>query len=302
MAAEDYYKELGVAKTASQEEIKKAYRKLAVKYHPDKNKGDKASEEKFKKISEAYAVLSDTEKRKQYDTYGSTDFHQKYSQEDIFKNFDFSNIFRDLGFDTGFGAGGFNFGGRGRGFRGSTHRFSHGAPEKGSDITYELSLTPLEVFQGTEKTINLSSGGRNEQVNVKIPKGMITGKKIRLTGKGEKSLHGGPDGDIYIVSKVIPDSKFDTEEYDIISTYEIKLTEAITGTKINIATIDGREICIKIPQGTQHKTKMRLPGLGIPHMKGGGKGDMYVVINVKMPKNLTPDQEKLLMDLAKTGL
>lgn len=302
MAGEDYYKELGVAKTATQEEIKKAYRKLAVKYHPDKNKGDKASEEKFKKISEAYAVLSDTEKRKQYDTFGSTDFHQKYSQEDIFKNFDFSNIFRDLGFDMGFGGGGFNFGGRGRGARSTHQRFAQGGAEKGSDLSYEIALTPHEVFHGTEKTVTLTSGGRSEQVNVKIPKGMVTGKKIRLTGKGEKSPYGGQDGDLYIVSKVIPDSKFDIEGHDIVAAHEIKLTESLTGTKINVATIDGREISIKIPPGTQHKTKMRLPGLGIPHMKGSAKGDMFVVINIKIPKSLTKEQEKLVSELSKTGL
>jgi len=298
MASEDYYRELGVTKTATAEEIKKAYRKLAVKYHPDKNKDDKTAEEKFKKISEAYAVLSDTEKRKQYDTFGSTDFHQKYSQEDIFKNFDFSNIFREFGF----GGGGSGFGGRGHGHRASHQRFNQGGEPKGSDLSYEISLTPYEVFHGTEKTVTFSSGSSNEQLSVKIPKGMITGKKIRLTGKGEKSPFGGQAGDLYIVSKVMPDSRFEIDGHDIISSHEIKLTEAIMGTKINVSTLDGREISVKIPPGTQHKTKMRIQGLGIPHMKDSHKGDLLVLINISMPKNLTDEQTKLVNELAKTGL
>ncbi len=295
MAADDYYNELGVEKTATPEEIKKVYRKLALKYHPDKNKGDKASEEKFKKISEAYAVLSDTEKRKQYDTYGSSDFHQKYSQEDIFRNTDFTNVFRDMGFDFGFGGGGFNFGGK-------SHRSHRASNIKGTDLSYEINLTPYEVFNGTEKTVSFNSAAGLEQFSVKIPKGMIAGKKIRLAGKGEKSPFGNQAGDLYIISRVAADSKFDIDGHDLISTHEIRLTEAITGTKINIETIDGREICIKIPQGTQHRTKMRLPGLGIPHMKGSQKGDMYIQINVKMPKTLEPDQAELVAKLAETGL
>ncbi len=297
MASDDYYRELGVTRDASADEIKKAYRKLALKYHPDKNKGDKISEEKFKKISEAYAVLSDAEKRKQYDTFGSTDFHQKYSQEDIFRNVDFSNIFRDLGFDVGFGGGGFNLGGR-SGQRSSHHKFTHGGAAKGQDLSYEISLTPHEVFNGTEKTISTGSS----RINVKIPRGMVTGKKIRLTGKGEGGPFGGQPGDLYILSKVIPDSGFDVEDHDVIYSREIRLTEAVMGTRVNVITIDGREICITIPPGTQHRTRLRIPGLGIPHMKGSNKGDMYVLVNVQMPRSLTPEQLKLFDDLARTGM
>lgn len=303
MAGEDYYKELGVAKAATADEIKKAYRKLAVKYHPDKNKGDKAAEEKFKKISEAYAVLSDPEKRKQYDTFGSTDFHQKYSQEDIFRNFDFNNIFREFGFDFGFGGGGFNFGGRNQGHRSTHQRFSHhGRDTKGTDLNYEINLTPYEVFHGTEKTISLGSGSSSEQINVKIPKGMVTGKKIRLQGKGEKSPFGGQAGDLYIVSKVVSDGRFEVDGHDVISNQEIKLTEALLGTKVNVNTLDGREISVKVPPGTQHKTKMRIPGLGIQGMKDGHKGDMYVLINVIMPKNLSFEQKRLVEKLSDSGL
>jgi curved DNA-binding protein len=297
MASDDYYRELGVSRDASADEIKKAYRKLAVKYHPDKNKGDKSAEEKFKKISEAYAVLSDPEKKKQYDTYGSTDFHQKYSQEDIFRNFDFSNIFRDLGFDMGFGSGGFNFGGK-SGHRSSHHRFTHGGMAKGGDLTYEIPLTPHEILNGTEKTVSVGTG----QLKVKIPKGMITGKKIRLQGKGQSSPGGGQAGDLFIVSKVVPDSGFEADGHDLTSCYEIRLTEAVLGTKINVKTIDGTEICITVPPGTQHKTRMRIPGRGIPHMQGNSRGDMYVMINVKMPKNISPSQSKLFHDLAETGI
>jgi len=188
MAETDYYKILGVEKTASATEIKKAYRKLALKYHPDKTKGDKALEEKFKKISEAYAVLSDPEKKKQYDTYGSTDFHQHFSQEDIFNNFDFSNIFREFGFGGGRGAQGFSggfgdvFSGRGGG--GGFHRQQR--TPKGQDLIYEIPLTLSEVNSGTEKIISFKKKGGNEQISVKIPKGMLTGKKLRISGNGKK--------------------------------------------------------------------------------------------------------------------
>ena len=289
MSNKDYYKILGVEKSASDGEIKKKYRKLAMKYHPDKTKGDKASEEKFKKISEAYAVLSDPEKRKEYDTYGSAGFQQRYSQEDIFKGFDFGDILKEFGFG--------NMGGGP-----SSRRGHHQPPAKGSDLIYELPLTLNEISTGATKTISLNHGGSTQQVSVKIPKGMIEGKKIRLPGKGEASRYGGPAGDLFIKSKTIPDKDFYVDGNDLNINREIKISEAITGTSVIVPTIDEKELSLKIPAGTQHKTKMRLPGKGIPHMKGSKKGDLFVHIQIVMPKELTDRQKKIVEKMASEGL
>lgn len=298
MSETDYYKLLGVEKSATDDEIKKSYRKLAMKYHPDKTKGDKAAEEKFKKISEAYAVLSDTKKRQEYDTFGSSGFQQRYSQEDIFKGFDFGDILRE------FGVGGFgNFGGgfsSGRGGHGGFNRQRR--PAKGSDLVYELPLTLREIAEGVSKTISLQHRGNNEQLNVKIPKGMISGKKLRLSGKGEDSPYGGSPGDLFIKSKVLADSVFYSEEYDLYVNRDIKLFEAIRGTTISVPTIEGKELNLKIPSGTQHKTKMRLPGHGLPFMKGSGKGDLYVRVQVVIPKDLSKRQEEIVEKMAEVGL
>lgn len=301
MSETDYYKVLGVDKKASDADIKKAYRKLAMKYHPDHAKDDKSAEEQFKKISEAYAVLSDAEKRKQYDTFGSTGFQQRYSQEDIFRNFDFGDIFKEFGFGGGgfsTGNGGFrvNFGGRS-----PFGRRTAQAP-KGSDLVYELPLTLREVNTGTQKTITLQHQGRSENITVKIPKGMISGKKLRLAGKGEPSVYGGAAGDLFIKSALLDDPVFKTDQYDLLINREIKLTQAILGDQISVPTLDGNEMSLKIPPGTRHKTKMRLSGFGLPHMQGNRRGDLYVVVMVQMPRKLTSEQKKLITDLAATGM
>ncbi len=302
MAGTDYYKILGVDRNASESEIKKAYRKLAMKYHPDHTKGDKQAEEKFKEISEAYAVLSDKEKRKQYDTYGEAGFHQRYSQEDIFKDFDFSQILREFGFGSAFSDRGgrvrFSFGGSpfGTSFSGQQ------SGVKGADLVYELPLTLEEVASGTTRTVTLQHQGKTENVAVKIPKGMISGKKLRLAGKGEPGAYGGPAGDLYIKSKVLPHSVFQVDGYDLVVNRNIKLTEALLGTKISVPSIDGRQLNLKIPPGTRHKTKMRLAGHGLPRMKGGGRGDLYVVIHVEMPRSLNDKQKEFIRQLAATGM
>jgi curved DNA-binding protein len=303
MPETDYYKALGLSKSASDEEIKKAYRKMAMKYHPDHTKGDKAAEEKFKQISEAYAVLSDKEKRKQYDTFGSSGFHQRYSQEDIFKGFDFGDIFKEFGF------GGMNFSGGGRGgsrfsFGGDPYRGRgrQAAQMKGSDLVYELPLTLQEVANGANKTIRFQHNDRSENISVKIPKGMITGKKLRITGKGENSPYGGKPGDLFIQSKVLGDPVFSAKAYDLTVTRDIRLSEAILGTKLSVPTLSNRELSLTIPPGTKHKTRMRLPGHGLPHMKGSGMGDLFVTILVETPKKLTDEQKKLVRMLADVGM
>ncbi|MGD9007478.1 MAG: J domain-containing protein [Desulfobacteraceae bacterium] len=302
MAAADYYKTLGIDKNASDSDIKKAYRKLAMKYHPDHTKGDKTAEEKFKKISEAYAVLSDPEKRKQYDTYGSADFQQRFSQEDIFRNFDFSDIFREFGFGGGSRTadGGFRFSfGGGSPFGGQQRQQR---PIKGSDLVYELPITLHDVANGSKKQISLQHQGRSETITVTIPKGMTSGKKLRLAGKGESSPYGGPAGDLFIKVKVVEDPVFKADNHDLYVYQTIKLTQALLGTQVAVPTLAGRELNLKIPAGTRHKTKMRLAGHGLPQMKGSGKGDLFVVILIDLPKQLTPEQKNLVRQLADAGL
>ncbi len=306
MSETDYYKILGVEKAASDSEIKKAYRKLAMKYHPDQTKGDKKAEEKFKEISESYAVLSDAKKRKQYDTYGSTDFHQKFSQEDIFRSFDFGNVFREFGFGSnGFsGRGGsfnFSFGGMPgnqscRKARQSQHRL------KGSDMVYELPVTIREIALGVSKAITFEHNGKSEAVNVKIPAGMGDGKKLRLQGKGGQSQYGGASGDLFIKIKVLSDPEIKLKDRDFYITKKIKLTESLLGTTVSIPTVCGREFKLKIPPLTRHKTQMRMPGLGLSYMNSSKKGDLYVVIDVNLPAKFTPEQNKIIKKLVKSGI
>ncbi len=303
MPEKDYYKILGLDKSVSGDEIKKAYRKLAMKYHPDHAKGDKSAEEKFKKISEAYAVLSNTEKRKQYDEFGASGFNQRYTEDDIFKDFDFSNIFREFGFGSGnsFRRGGARHSSANDFFFASSSG-RRAVQRKGNDIVYELPLTLHEVVSGTSKTVNLQNNGRVERIKVKIPKGMITGKKIRLPGKGEPSHSGGPAGDLFIQSKVINDTFFEVKDYNIYINKNIKITDALLGAKVPISTLDNKTLNLNISQGTAHKTMMRLSGLGLPQMNSKARGDLFVRIHIEMPSELTSEQKKIIKKLAHTGI
>ncbi len=302
MAGEDYYKTLGVDRKASDGEIKKAYRRLAMKYHPDHTKGDKSAEDKFKRISEAYAVLSDKEKRRQYDQFGAEGFRQQYSQEDIFRNFDFGSIFREFGFGGGpsgrQGGVRFSFGGDSPfGFSGS-----RAADSKGQDLEYELGLTLKEVATGATKTLDFQHDGRSERLTVKIPPGMIHGKKIRLSGKGAPSPYGGPPGDLYIRARVLADAVFTVDGHDLAIHRNIKLSEALLGTTVSVPTLDNKALSVKIPPGTRHGTKMRLGGHGLPHMKQSGRGDLFLIVKIDVPKNLTAEQKALAHKLAEQGL
>lgn len=309
MASKDYYKVLGVAKDADEAAIKKAYRKLAMKYHPDHAKGDKSAEDRFKEISEAYAVLTDKEKRQQYDTYGSEGFQERYSQEDIFRSSNLDDILKSFGF--GGGGGAFGGGGRKFSFRsggadpfGGAFGGMGGAsfPQKGTDLVYELGLSLYEVVHGGEKTISFTHKGRQEKMTVKIPAGMVSGRKLRLSGKGEPGESGGPAGDLFIQSKLLDDPVFKVEGLDLLVDREIKLTDSVLGTSVEVPTVDGTRNSLKIPPGTRHSTKMRMAGLGLYDMQGKKRGDLYVRILVTVPKKLSAAQEELIKKLAETGL
>jgi curved DNA-binding protein len=310
MQGKDYYKILEVPRTATQEEIKKSYRKLAMKYHPDRNKGDKTAESKFKDINEAYAVLSNAEKRKQYDTFGAEGFGRRFSQEEIFRDFDFSSIFREFGFGGGgnifsqfFGGGGQAYSGaRGYG-RDTGFQGFQGRPQimKGQDLTYELALTLEEAASATTKVISYRESGKQETVSVKVPAGISTGKKLRLSGKGAASPHAGPNGDLFVLIRVLDHPVFKREGDDLVLTREIKFTEALSGSEIDVPTIDQKTLRLKIPAGTQDHAKFRMKGYGMPRMDGDGRGDAYVQVSVAVPAKLNKKQKNLLKEMEDAG-
>jgi len=306
----DYYKVLGVDKGASQPELKKAYRKLALKYHPDKTKGDKTSEAKFKEISEAYAVLSDPEKKQQYDTYGSTNFHQRYSQEDIFRGFDINDILRQFsggGGGASFRSAGGSMGGNpfGSFFNqggGGCGGGCHSGPEKGHDMTYQISVTLEDVLNGAEKTISLRKNGAPQNVSVKIPKGIEEGKKLRLQGKGAASRNGGPAGDLYLKVEIQDNDKFTRKGDDLVIQRLISFTEACLGTKVEVETLEGKKFMVKVAAGTPHDSKLRIRGYGLPMGPLGERGDLFVKIGVRVPQELTEEQHESLEKLQTLGL
>jgi len=324
-AAKDYYQILGVAKNATPEEMKKQYRKLAMQYHPDRNKENKQAEEKFKDINEAYAVLSDPKKRKQYDTFGSTGFHQRFSQEDIFQGFDIGDILKDFGFTTDdifgsmFGRGRRGskrtgrrqrspFGG-GQGFdfqdifgQAGHQGFGSQQPARGSDRTTELHITLEEAAKGATKSITLSTGGKKQTLNVKTPAGVTDGKKLRLAGKGEPGPSGTPPGDLYLVVRVQPHPVFRREEQHLYLDKEIRFSEALLGTTIEVPSLLGETRKVRVPPGTQPGAKIRLRGMGMPVMGGGTAGDAYVVLRVSVPKKLNKRQRELAQALAQEGM
>ncbi len=326
MKDRDYYKILGVDKNASAEEIKKAYRKLALKYHPDRNKGDPKAEERFKEISEAYAVLSDKEKRAQYDRFGSAEFHNKFSQEDIFKNFDFSSIFREFGFNLGDllggdfnrkkGASGFkgfhtftSSNGRGSPFQSGTDPFGFHSqhsyasqPQKGNSLTYKVSITLEEAEKGVKKGLSVRRGSQIKKINVDIPIGIQHGQKILIPGQGMPSPNGkGKPGDLYIKIEILPHPEFKPSGADLYIDRAVSFTQAALGTVLDVQTLEGK--CkLKIPPGIQCNTLMRLKGYGMPKFKSADKGDLYVKIIIETPANLNETQIKLFKELEKTGI
>ncbi|MGA2152731.1 MAG: DnaJ C-terminal domain-containing protein [Geobacteraceae bacterium] len=278
MDYKDYYQVLSLKKGASTEEIKRAYRKLAVKYHPDKNQGNKEAEEKFKEINEAYAVLSDPQKKEQFDQFGATGFHQRYSQEDIFRGFDVGDLFKDMGYGTDdifriFGSAG------------EQRSRMRTRKQRGEDFTMELPVTFSEAYFGAEKRVAFLREGVREELSVKVPVGVADEAKLRIAGKGGSGTGGGAAGDLYLVIKTGSDAIFTREHDDIVVERSIRITEAALGTSLDVPTMEGIKR-IKIPAGIQPGTKIRLKGFGFPHLGKTTKGELYVKVNVKVPTQL----------------
>lgn len=325
--AKNYYQILGLPKGAGGEEVSKAFKKLARKHHPDMNPGDKKAEEKFKELSEAYEVLSNPEKKKKYDTFGSADFEgfpeagfpgagfpgggvpgggQSYTYtygpgggaRGGGKGFDFEDlgdIFGDI-FSGGLGGlgkkkkGGF----RPQGFRPEGFGRTP-AGQRGKDLRFSLNLDFLEAIKGGEKKIRLPNG---VAFNVKIPAGVQDGARIRLTGKGEPGLAGGEPGDLYIEPRVAPHPFFKRVGNDIELEVPLSLSEALTGGKIKIPTLEGSGE-LKIPAGAQSGQKLRLKGKGVVNMKTKETGDLFVILQIKVPESLDPKTKEELLKLLK---
>lgn len=352
MSKRDYYEVLGVSRDASQEEIKKAYRKLARKYHPDVNPGNKEAEEKFKEVKEAYDVLGDPDKRASYDQFGHAG-----TEAGGFGGFghgtDFGG-FDDI-FDMFFG-GGFGGGKRPRG------------PQRGADLRLDLTITFEEAAFGAEKKIEVprmeacptchGSGAepgthpatckvchgtgqirvtqntpfgrfqsiktchhchgegqvitspchechgegkvrRNKKINIDIPAGVETGSRLRVSGEGEAGSRGGPPGDLYVYINVKPHEILERNGYDVMSRVSINIVQAALGDEMLIPTLDGK-VKIKIPEGTQSGMSLRLKGKGIPRLRGYGRGDHIVKIEVVTPTNLNEKQKEILREFGKT--
>ena len=304
MEFKDYYKTLGVDKNASQDEIKKAYRKLAMKYHPDRNEGNKNAEEKFKQITEANEVLSDPEKRKKYDALGSNWKHyesQGQGFDDFFSNYGrggggsqytYSGNLDDLfGNISGFSDFFESFFGRGSTFGGQPGRRSR----KGQDFEATLYIPLIEAYNGTTKEISV--GGK--RVRVKISPGTKDGKKLRLKSLGNEGMNGGEKGDLYLTIKIEKDPYFELDDNNLYYDLYIDLYTAVLGGKKQVITLGGKTINITIPEDTNSGKTLRLKGLGFPTTENSKTyGDLLVRIKVDLPQNLTKEEKELFKKLA----
>ncbi len=319
-AARDYYQILGISKDASKEEIKKAYRGLAKKYHPDLNPDNKDAEEKFKELQEAHEVLSDEEKRKTYDMFGSAEFRPggqttwrragdqgggnyqyTYSSQD-FPGFE--DIFKDI---FGFSgdpraARGQRRGAGGGGFRDIFSSTSRQKPAKGKDLEYQIEMDFDTAIKGGVRDITISRQKLNkvstEKLSVKIPPGVATGSKIRVQGKGESGGRG-KKGDLYLKIKVKPHPIFKRKLDDIHLELPITFYEAALGKQVDVPTIDGIAK-VSIPPGVQNGTKLRLKGKGVQNIKSKARGDQYVVIKIVMPDKIKESDKEIFEKLAES--
>jgi curved DNA-binding protein len=291
----DYYKILGVKKDASAEEIKKAYRKLAVKYHPDKNAGNKAAEEKFKEANEANEVLGNAEKRKKYDELGENwQANQQYANQRGgggrgAAGFDTSEFYGDGGqfssfFESIFGSGAGGFGGA-----------RQRAPQtrKGQDQEGTITLTLDESFHGVAKTVTVNG----EKLNLKFKPGTANGQVVRLKGKGSPGYAGGENGDLLITIQITPNPRYEVKGNDLYFDQPLDIYTAILGGKISVQGID-KAVMMSIPAGTDSHKTLRLKGMGMPVFgKADERGDAYVRMVIQVPKNLTEEEKGLFEQL-----
>lgn len=303
MEYKDYYKILGVDKKASSDQIKKAFRKLAMKYHPDKTKGDKSAEEKFKSINEANEVLSDPEKRKKYDELGSNwqNYEQaagnnagyggtRYSNQGQSANFE--DVFGDSGysdfFDMFFGG---NFGGERKTRRGGRGSVS----TMGQDMQAMIEVTLRESYSGTSKVFSYN----NQSIKLNIKPGISEGQVLKLPGKGGAGIRGGQAGDLLITIKILPDAVFERKGDDLYAKLYVPLYDAILGGKVEFESLKGK-VKIDVSKDCSNDKIFRLPKLGMPvYGKSGEFGDLYLTVKIVLPKNLTAKERELFLELKK---
>lgn len=313
MEYKDYYQALGVSKSASQSEIKKAYRKLARQYHPDVNPDDKQAEERFKEINEAYEVLSDPDKRGKYDQFGAQ-WQQFQSSGGSTNEFwgqwagqgqgarqvspeELEQILRGFGgqrsgsgfssfFDLLFG----DLGGQRSGYQSRPSS----ASARGRDVEVNVDVTLSEAFRGTTRLVSRPDGGQSE---VKIPAGVKTGSKIRFRGVGEAGAVGAPAGNLYLVVNVLPDSRFERQEDDLYTTAEMDLYSALLGGKVDVPTLEG-SVSLTIPAETANGARFRLRGQGMPRLgKSEERGNLYATMSVSLPTDLSAEERALFEQL-----
>ena len=330
MDFKDYYATLGVPKTASEKEVKQAYRKLARKYHPDVNPGDKSAESRFKEINEAYEVIGDPEKRKKYDELGSN--WKMYEQA------------QRAG--AGAGAGGFDpaqwgfGGGAGAGGGQGTYRtmteeemrdlfgnedpfsdffhafFSGGEPQmrgrggragargsrarQGRDVEHAIDLSLEDAYRGTTRRLSLKHDGQSRTFDVRIPAGVGEGSRVRVSGEGEQGAGGGGSGDLYLRVHLTPDSRFERKGQDLYARVRVPVTTAVLGGEAEVPNLGGKPIRLRIPAGTQNGQVFRLKGKGMPIVgKPGEFGDLYASVEAELPRQLTPEERVHYEALAK---
>ena len=319
MAGKDYYSILGVGRKASEREIKQAYRKLARQHHPDVNPGDKSAEVKFKKVNEAYEVLSDKEKRKKYDHFGdqwqyADQFAQAGRQQTPFRDFDQAGGQRIHFEEADLGS---LFGGLGDLFGGGVRR-RRVRPRRGKNMEYPVEVALEEAYHGTKRTIQLQteepcssckgtgliqnlpcSACRGlgvvptvKRLEVKLPPGVKTGSRVRVAGKGEPGYAGGASGDLYLVTSTKSHRLFERKENDLYVDVAVPLTVAVLGGEILIPTLKGK-LALKIPPETQNGRAFRLAGQGMPHLGDSTRGDLLARVNVVLPTKLSEEEKKL---------
>lgn len=300
MAFIDYYKILEVGKNATEAEIKKAYRKLARKYHPDLNPNDKEAERKFKEINEANEVLSHTENRKKYDDYG-----ENWQHAEEFEKSKQQRQYQGNGNQGGFGGsggGGFSGGGDFSDFFESMFggRTSGGggrrsAQYKGQDFNAELHLELKDVYTTHKRTLTINS----KNIRITIPAGVENGQQIKISGMGAEGSGGGPKGDLYITFTIENHTKFKLDKHNLYATVDLDLYTAILGGEITADTFDGK-VKLTVKPGTQNGTKVKLKGKGFPvYKKEGEFGDLYLTYQIQIPTNLSEKEKELFTELAK---
>jgi DnaJ-class molecular chaperone len=316
----DYYSTLGVAKTASEKEIKQAFRKLARKFHPDVNPGDKAAESKFKEINEAYEVLGDPAKRKKYDELGANwrmyeqagagsagpfggqwnvnvgggpGGYRTMSQEEMEELFGDANPFSDF-FTTFFG-GGVEGAGAPRG-----GRSGRGRHRAGRDVEHELELTLEDAYHGATRRLALKHDGHARSVDVRIPAGVGDGSRVRVSGEGEQGAGGGASGDLYLRVRLAAHPVFERKGRDLYVKVPLPVTVAVLGGEADVQTLAGKSARLRIPPLTQNGQVFRLKGFGMPAVgKGNEKGDLYARVEAQLPAQLSPEERTHYEALAK---